>query len=309
MPRLHAAALFASLALLSTGSANAAPDSVAIPARDSLAISSGYIIGIGAGLSLGSVAVVTLWNDGLPKSLADIGLPAAFMPQPGDSLPLEFVIKKVPDMYNMVFPIALSAWKILPGCRYGASAAFSTITKKSISRIAATGDSTGRSISIVQGLGFHSVTLDFFYGAKIPERFFSVDGVSRTDFVIGVSASPYIALEKTADIGSTAHSDDARFSAVNDSVAAHCTEFNATGISFGWRTGISSLRPLSGSGGIETCISYAGFWSTRFKTGETSLVRAQLSPAASDPGKRVTYFSSRMEITFAFVRSLRRKNA
>jgi hypothetical protein len=282
-------------------------DSAKASSRDSFAINTGFFIGGGAGMSIGGMQVFTLWKDGLPGSLADFGLTDSSFKLAGDTLKLAFQSKKAPDVYNMMFPLSICIGRLADRHRYGAAVSFSMLSKnsQSIVNIGSDADFTGRRINISQSLGLYAITLDLLYGTAIPDRYFSIDGADRTDFIIGVSVSPFVGLSKIKSVSSPADtSSDPRLWALQDSIIHCLNSVSASGIALGWRIGIAKLRRLSKNGGIEGRISYYGTWSTLFRTRSRRLTEKEISVKSGAPERKVSYFSNRFEISFSLIRKL-----
>ena len=280
-------------------------DSAKIASRDSFDVRSGRILGGGAGLSLGGVQVFSLWKNGLPQSLADFGLQESSVRQIDDTLPLAFNTKESPDVYNMMFPLTISFSRLAKTHRFDAAVSFSMLSKSYTSSVSIGPDSAGRRIDISQNMGLYAITLDLLYGRAIPDRYFSIDGADRTDIFIGISVSPLIAVSKTNSISVPDIASDTRLSEARDSIANHLNSVSASGIAFGWRAGIAKLRHLSKNGGIEGRISCCGLWSTLFRTRSGTLTEGALNAKSGDAGRKVSYYSSRIEISFSLVRKIR----
>jgi hypothetical protein len=273
-------------------------------AKDSFNVRSATTVGVGIGLSLGGNRLFSLWEKGLPKSLADFGLNARSFVQGADTMPLTFAIKETPDVYNMTFPVAVSLTRLSSSSRWQAVVSFSWLSKDSRSTVTIGDDSVGRRIAITRSLGLYTVTLDLLYGRAIPERYFSITGADRTDIVIGISASPFIALRKSATAGFP--SGDARLSAASDSMASRLHPVSATGMAFGWRVGIVKLSRLSRHGGLDAGLTYSGLWSTLFRTRSGgTLTEQDISAGSVQDGTRVSYFSSRIDLFFSFINKVR----
>jgi hypothetical protein len=259
------------------------------------------IIGAGIGLSVGSIPVFSIWKNGLPQSLAGFGISSSSLGQPADSVPLAFFLKENPDIYNMVFPLSISFDRCFSQSRLGTALSFSLISKNYTSSIATAADSSLRRIDIRQQLSLYTLTLDLLYGRKIPARYFSVDGVDRTDAIIGISIAPLLALNKRSSIKS--NTSDPRFTSLADSLAKGANSFSSYGVAFGWRAGIMTLRRLSNQGGVEAGISYFGAWSGRFRTGEVPLLERQISNTGAE-GKEISSISHRIELSVSLVRKV-----
>jgi hypothetical protein len=259
------------------------------------------IIGAGIGLAVGSIPVFSLWKNGLPQSLAGFDLSASSFSLPADTVPLAFSIRENPDVYNMVFPLSISFDRCFSQSRFGTALSFSFISKKYTSSIATTADSSLRRVDIRQQLALYTLSLDLVYGRKIPNRYFSVDGVDRTDAIIGISIVPLVALNKTSSIKS--NTQDPRFTALADSLSKGVNSFSSYGVAFGWRAGIMTLRRLSNRGGVEAGISYFGAWSGRFRTSGAPLLENQVSKTGISQTE-LGSVSSRLELTVSFIRKV-----
>ena len=282
---------------------SAAADTALTNPKDSFDVHSAIILGAGAGLSLGSNPVFSMWERNLPASLADFGSPATQQNQTSNPLlALTFSARETPDIYNMMFPITLSISRLLPEYRYGITGAFSMASKVSKSAIIEGPDSLHRHIDISQGLDIYAFAFDVVYGRRIPERYFSIDGVDRTDIIVGASASPFIALKKSSSV--TASASDSILSAAKDSAVARQSAFSSSGIALGWRVGFLTVRRVSRVSGIEAGVSYYGLWSTRFRTNQGPLVEKEVNAVSTNPSKEVSYFSSRVEITVSLIHKI-----
>jgi hypothetical protein len=270
--------------------------------KDTLNVRSATVIGAGIGLSLGNNPVFSMWKASLPQTLTDFGYPANSTTTTPDPLALTFTVKEKADIYNMLFPLTLSFNRLYPTYRYGVAGSFSWISKTQKSTIIEGSDSLHRHIDIQQGLSLYAFTFDVLYGHAIPERYFSIDGVDRTDLVLGLSASPYLAIKSSTAIASSA--SDSILSAARDSIDTRQHPFSASGIGFGWRIGIITVRHVSRTGGIEAGISYFGMWSTRFRSSNGPLFNNEINPNTSGAPQEVSYYASRVEITISLVRKL-----
>jgi hypothetical protein len=275
-------------------------------AIDTFNVHDATFVGAGFGLSLGGFQLFSLWQDGLPNSLADFGLSGLSCAVPGDSQALTFAARESPDVYNMTFPVAIALGRFSSVNRYQAMLSFSWLNKtaRSTVEVGTDADSTGRRIIIANSFGMYTITLDLLYGRAIPEHYFSIDNGDRTDAMVGISASPFILLRKSNTVSYPA--SDRRLSAVNDSIEANLrSTFSASGIAVGWRMGIVRFRRLSKRGGFDAAITYAGRWSTLFRTNSGSILTEQeVNSRSGDPGKKVSFFSNSVEISFSLVQRL-----
>jgi hypothetical protein len=266
---------------------------------DSFPVFSSTIGAIGIGLSLGSLPVLKTWKNGLPFTINDFRLPAV-VDTAGDTAAVRFTVKQSPDIYNMMFPVTLSLSRLGANHRFGLSLSGAMLSKKFNAALEI--DSL-RSVSLEQSMRYYTVLAEFVYGARIPELYFSVDNIDRTDAIVGIAVAPYIGLHKSLQVTPSRSGDDA-LEAIRDSLIANENTFNAAGIAVAWRLGMVTLRKISKTGGIETTLSYQGLWCTRFKTSHETLDYGTIDPDASEPDAEVTYFSNRFDITISLIRRL-----
>jgi hypothetical protein len=263
-------------------------DSTKAAIRDSFNVRAGTILGGGVGLSIGSIKVFTLWNNGLPQSLADLGLKDTSFRRAGDTLLLTFTTKQAPDVYNMTFPLAVGLGRLSAAHRCEAAVSFSMLSKNFRSAVAvgSASSSGGRIIDISQSIRLYAVTLDLLYGKAIPERYLTIAGADRTDGIAGVSLTPFVGVSTTTGISAPVPSD-LRLQAVRDSVARGLHQVSASGIAFGWRMGIAKMRHLSKNGCIEGRLCYCGAWTTAFRKTGGMLTEKEIGSKSNDPDKRV----------------------
>jgi hypothetical protein len=267
--------------------------------QDSFSVFSSSIGGIGVGLSLGSLPPLKSWKDGLPKALADVGLSAGMVDDTGDTVQLQYKVKESPDDYNMMFPLSISFGRLSANHRFSALFTFAMLSKK---YNAAVEVDSSRNVTVGQRMRYFSLMFELNYGTRIPERYFSVDKVDRTDAIIGIGLSPLIALKKSSSI--KRNSSDALLETVADSISGRQSSFSASGIALAWRLGMVTLRRVSKTGGIEAGLSYQGLWCTRFTTPGGTLRFGDITMKSSTAEKSVSWFSSRFDITISLIHRL-----
>jgi hypothetical protein len=248
---------------------------------------------------VGSVPLFALWEKGLPRTLADLSLADSSFALPGDSSKLSFSVKESPDVYNMVFPVFISFGRFTPDHRFGGGVSFAMLSKKFTSSIRCGSDTAAR-LDVKQRFSLYTVSLDLVYGWKIPERYFSVDGVDRTDAVLGLSVAPLAILNKSSSFPSTNVST--RLDVTADSLPARVNSFSACGIAIGWRAGIVTVKKASASGGFEAGLAYSGIWQGRFRTDISTAINERDVSRRGSPHKAAANISHRMEMTVAMVR-------
>ncbi|MBN2037205.1 MAG: hypothetical protein JW768_10720 [Chitinispirillaceae bacterium] len=266
---------------------------------DSFDVFSGMTLGAGVAMSLGSMPVLNLWKNGLPERVDELGLNAAFTDDAGDTVSFQYRIKERPDIYNMTFPLTLSVSRLREWHRLSAAVSFSMLAKSFYATAEA---DTLRRIDIKQSMRYYAVVCELLYGRRIPEYYFLVDRVQRTDAIAGIAVAPFIGLRKSSSANATV--PDAPFGEACDSIAASLNSFSSRGIALSWRLGICMLRRASKNGGIETTLSYQGLWCIRFTTNNGELRNRDIHRASDDPESGVSWFSNRFDITFALVRKI-----
>ncbi|MBN2189183.1 MAG: hypothetical protein JW699_07000 [Chitinispirillaceae bacterium] len=279
--------------------------SATLSTADSFDVNTGLYLGGGVALTIGGAPVFTLWQDGLPASLADLRLSdTSFMLAggPGDTLKLAFNTQKSPDVYNMMFPLSVSFGRLAGKNRYAAALTFTMLSKNARFTVG-TGSAADSLVDVNHSMGLYAVTLDLLYGRSVPDRYFSIDKSDRTDLLAGVSVSPFIGISKTASTDAAPDSSP-RLSAVSDGLSQGMTSVSASGISFGWRLGIAKMRRLSKKGGLEGRLCWCGTWSAAFSTPDGKLTEKDISPKSGAPDRKVSYFSNRFEISVALIRKL-----
>lgn len=269
------------------------------PALDSFSVVSDWYVGIGAGLSLGSLPPLGNWKAGLAVTLADAGLPERMIDVNGDTVALRFTVKENPDAYNMMFPVAVSAGRMTADHRFGMSLAFAMLTKNWNATVEL--DSL-RSVTIAERMRYLSLYFAFDYGTRIPEQYFSVDKVDRTDAVIGLGVAPLIGLSKS--FSHATHGDDPVLASIADTLSSHWNAFDASGIALVWRIGITTVRRASLRGAVEAGLHYQGSWCTRFRSAGTILTVGDINAESLEPQTPVSWFSSRFEITLSLLRKI-----
>ena len=273
-------------------------------AADTFRAGSGGVIGVGIGLSLGNMSVFPLWEDGLPKTLIDLRLNDSSFAVPDDTSRLAYALRQSPDIYNMMFPIRVFYGRLFPDHRLTASLSFAALSKEYDARLSMINpvDSL-RYLDIRQTLDLYSFTARLTWGVRIPERYFSVDNIDRTDALIGISASPWVSLRRSSTIGAPPASDS-RLQELYSSILPQIGSFSAKGMAIGWHAGIATIHHSSAHSGIEAEITYSGLWYTRFRTGSGTLTEGALARSSINPGKTVSSYSNRIEISISVIRKI-----
>ena len=273
----------------------------------------GFMIGIGAGWSLGDFSVLNIWKKSLPGSLQNFGIDAySFRVEPDTTLPdslweadtaqLKYQVKEKPNDYNMVFPIKLSFYKVRENDRFSASLSFMLVSKKFKASVFAVDDSLDRRVDIREKMVLYSLAVEAMYGHKIPERYFSINGVERSDFVAGIGIAPLVSLKTSSS--TKLYSDDLRISAVNDSIVGALDKLTSYGISLSFRAGISTIRKLESNSALEIWISYNLNWYNYFYSNNKRIFFSDIDRYTKN-NKELSFLSNRFEITFSLLRNVK----
>ncbi len=271
----------------------------------------GYYAGIGAGWSLGSLDAVKLWQYTLPDSLYDLHLNDPFLVRlpdtksadsvlhAGDTAHLHFSIKDKPSIYNMTFPITFSFTNFREFDRFTTSITLAFFSKNQKSSIYLLNDSLNRRVDLKQNFLFYTISLNLLYAKKIPPIYFSVDGVNRTDFFLGLTLTPLTRLKTTNSI--KRYSNDPRTIGIEDTIRSRLITTDSYGISSSIRTGITTIKQLS-TGALEIGLNYSLTWNGYFFHNGERIKRGALYSSDSDANKPLSFFSNRFEINISLLR-------
>ena len=278
----------------------------------------GIYAGIGIGWSLGGFNPEQLWTRTLPATLIDLHLnDTTLVVKPdttqsdlllriGDTSQLRFAIKDKPNTYNMTFPISLLLTKYRKDDRFSTALAFSFYSKNQKSSVSMLNDSLSRRIDLRQKFLLYHLSLHFMYAKRIAPIYFSIDGIDRTDFLLGISITP---LMKIKTSGSTKRfSDDYRTIGIEDTIKKRLLNSESNGFSMSIRTGISTTQRFS-SGALEIDLLYSLSWNDYFYHNGTRVNRGTLNKNDLEADKTLSFLSNRIEISFSLLRkSSRNKN-
>lgn len=273
----------------------------------------GYYAGIGAGWSLGSLDAVRLWQYTLPDSLHDLHLKDPFLVRlpdaksadsvlrAGDTSNLHFSIKDKPSIYNMTFPITFSFTNLREFDRFTTSITLAFFSKNQKSSIYLLSDSLNRRVDLRQNFIFYTLSLNFLYAKRIPPIYFSVDGVNRTDFFLGLTLTPLTRLKTTNSI--KRYSDDSRTIGIDDAIRSSLITTDCYGISSSIRMGIATIKQLS-TGALEIGLNYSLAWNGYFFHDGERIKRSALYSSDLDANKPLSFFSNRFEINISLLRHI-----
>ncbi len=287
-----------------------------IPPPDSIRPSNGLFLGFGAGVTLGNLPLLPLWNSSLPDSLTKLGLNEnSFNVTADTSLPdslqiadtsmLAFRIKEHPSVYNMTFPLKLSISRIKDKSIFRASLIYSLIYKNQKSIVFAADDTLNRRIDMKQKLFLHSAALEVNYGLKISPQYFSIESIEKSYFFIGLGISPVLYLKSIMDIDNK--SEDLRMQQVENSIRESSKNLSAIGTTFTFKTGVSAIRRLSSNGVAEISLCYTLNWFDYFYNKGNRLQKSNISGSIEDKGD-LSFLSNRFEISISLYRQFSGKS-
>lgn len=236
--------------------------------------------GIGMGWEFGSMPVYDQWNKGLPSMITD-----TVTILNGDFIfKLPLTIKEKPSVFNVSFPISLSATPLVRKNGFlTVSAEFYWMAKTFKASLVR--DSNRTYLSMEKKLIILSPAVGFAYSYIIPEKYFTISKAQQSSFVWGLSASPYVLLREKISI------DPGAATSAN----------NYAGVSVSWRVGLLTLRMLSPRGGLISEFVYTGSWNGRFMHDDRHVTNSFIDPSDSHPDERLAYFSTRFRLSFTFI--------
>jgi hypothetical protein len=243
--------------------------------------------GVGIGWGLGSFPVLTQWQNAVPDSAG------AILPLNPDTL--GFTITEPVNTYNILFPIYLS---YTPFVYSRSSVAFEGsffFIDKSL-QATLQHDTSLEKINYQQSMTCYGFTAGVFYRRQIGERYFRIEKVDKTCFILGVSVLPYFHLSKSESISAADVSDS-----VISAARARLQNFHAWGMGGAWRIGISTQQSLSQTSGMEISLSYIGRYAGEFRKNGAYLLNKDIDPSAENPGSKLSSLSSTVEIRLDFL--------
>jgi hypothetical protein len=292
------------------------------PAKDTLSskkiikdtsFDSGVYAGIGIGWSLGKFDAEQLWERTLPSTLIDLHLKDTTLVIPpgttntgsslsnGDSSLLRFSIKDKPSSYNMTFPISISLTKYRKGDRFTGALAFSLFSKNQKSSVSMLNDSLSRRIDLRQKFLLYSLSLHFMYSKRISPIYFSIDGIDRSDLLLGLSITPLMRMKTTGSTKRYSDADDSRIIGIEDTIKKQLLNNNSYGFGMSIRTGISTTQQYS-TGALQIDLLYTLSWNDYFYNNGNRVHRGTLNKNDPEPDRTLSFLSNRLEINFSLLR-------
>jgi hypothetical protein len=241
----------------------------------------------GFGWDLGSFPLFSEWKNGLPDSAQSI------VKKSIDTL--SFSVREPVDPYNITFPITVSYTPyVFSKSSVGFEGSFFYIGKSLLATLIS--DTPAGRIDYSLTMNCWGVSAGVLYRHGIDERYFSIDKVDRTSFLIGLGAIPYLRINKNGSLSSSGLPDS-----VVSAAQATVRNFSAHGIGLVWRIGITAQRAFSRGSGMEVSISYVGRYAGYFKKGNASLINRDINALSSYPEGKFSMFSNMVEIRLEFL--------
>ena len=278
---------------------------------DTTVIADGNYFAFGAGWSLGSFELLSLWENAQPDSLHHLGLADTSFRIPFDSAAdngdltdtalLTYSIKEAPAVYTMSFPLHLSFLAIRGATRMGFSVSGSWMRKVFTSTIAAANDTLARKVDFKESINIYSLFLSFVWGRSIPEQYFTIEGVERSCFTAALDISPLIAVNIRRKATTSAPGE--RFANVRQAIAEPSSRFMHGGAA-ALRLGITMLKRLNAASATDFGVWYSIQGYGYFLDDGNRVGFTDIDPASSRKDRPLYWVSNRLELTFSLMHRL-----
>lgn len=282
--------------------------------EDTLSLT-GWHLGFGIGLSLGSLPVLKLWEKSLPLSLESFGLePQSFIRTDtssdtlsfGDTSLLAFTEIEAPTIYNITFPLMVSIIRFRENDRFISSLGFSHISKQQKTTVFSRDDTTGSRVDIRNKLRFYSLTIDLTYSLQIPPEYFSINEFDRTGFFIGCGVSPLVSVSTIYKTDSHFDRQNERMIDIEKSIVERSGSFTCYGLSAFLKAGISTVRRLTARQSMEISVSWSLNKYDYFRSNGNDVLKKEINHGHEDNTK-LSFLSNRLDISFSLLRRLKHK--
>jgi hypothetical protein len=282
--------------------------------EDTLSLT-GWHLGFGIGLSLGSLPVLKLWEKSLPLSLESFGLePQSFIRTDtssdtlsfGDTSLLAFTEIEAPTIYNITFPLMVSIIRFRENDRFISSLGFSHISKQQKTTVFSRDDTTGSRVDIRNKLRFYSLTIDLTYSRQIPPEYFSINEFDRTGFFIGCGVSPLVSVSTIYKTDSHFDRQNERMIDIEKSIVERSGSFTCYGLSAFLKAGISTVRRLTARQSMEISVSWSLNKYDYFRSNGNDVLKKEINHGHEDNTK-LSFLSNRLDISFSLLRRLKHK--
>jgi hypothetical protein len=285
------------------------------PPSDSTGVKDGRYLAAGIGWSLGSFELLSLWENALPDSLAHLGLSATSFSVPFDSslnnsesvdtALLTFAIKEAPVVYTMSFPVRIGMVRLRGNNRFGFSVSGSWMRKLFTATIAAKADSLIQKVDFKESINVYSLFCSFLWGHRIPEEYFSIDGVGRSYFTAALDVSPLIAVTIRRTAATAA--PGTRFTEVKNHIATPPSRFLHGGAA-AVRLGLTMVRRLNASSATDFGIWYSIQGYGYFHEKGNRVYFTGIDPSATRKERPLFWISNRLELSFSLLHSRKRND-
>ena len=287
--------------------ADAKPDTVVKP---------GKYYGLGAGLSLGSIPLFTLWKDALPDSLSRLGITPSFgRGDTSDTENLNYRTIEAPEEFNVFIPFQLSIYSIKENSSASVGLSFFYNAKQFQAEIIPNNE-TDRWVNIYETMKFYSISIEASWQAAIPPEYFSLKGSQKTFVSLALGVSPIQYITRYGEAIPTPAKGDARMASVADTAAKNMLpKFFANGASASWRVGISSLKSLTNGNALEMGLYYSGAYSGHFYRDGKKIMNSAIQPIGIGedetdnplPDNPLSFFSNRIEFKVTYLIPVKRE--
>ena len=268
------------------------------------------MIGLGAGMSIGSIPLFTLWQSSLPDSMRLLGLTPDFGidKSSGDSMNLKYVVTETPEQFNIILPLTLSIYNIKNDRIASLGVSFFYTGKQFQSKIYPELDTLNRHINIDEKLSLYSLSLEAGYQKAIPPQYFSIKGSQQTFFSVSLAASPFNLFTRSSKIKTSVPQSDERMQAVADSARKNFSHLSSNGKALSWRLGLTTVKRYGDGGALEMGLFYGGSYSALFYNDGSRTAKSQIYIAENEKDKNLAFLQSRIELRITLLRSLKRKD-
>ncbi|MDR0307315.1 MAG: hypothetical protein LBI42_10840 [Chitinispirillales bacterium] len=279
--------------------------------RESKFKGSETLLGVGAGMSIGSIPLFTMWKNSLPDSIVHMGIPIDFGKNEltGDTAALRYTITNSPEEFNVILPVNLSVYNIKNDRIATLGLSFFYTSKQFQSMIFPYLDTLNRRVNIDEKLHFYSLSLEAGYQKAISPAFFSIDGSQKTLFSLYLAASPLNFFKRNGSVKTSVPKNDERIHSVADSVREKFSYISANGSSLSWRLGFTTLKRYSDKGGLETGLFYGGSYNALFYNKGSRIAKSKIFTAENESDKNLSFLQSKIELRVTLLRSIRNTGA
>jgi hypothetical protein len=239
----------------------------------------------GVGFLLGSNDLFSKWQQALPDSVNKI--------IPITPLSWKLIIKEPVNSYNISFPFRVSYYPFIFDKTSIGIDGFLVYFGKSFNA-QLNKDSLSGSLFYTQSLNTFSLSLGIIYKYELNEKYFSIDGTNKTNFVLGAYFLPLYFISKKISIKSNNAPDS-----IVTSAQTLCENIKANAFGGSFRVGISSQKILSKNSGLEFSLSYVGNYIGNF-WGDKVIYKKEINSLWQNPQEKISFISHSIELGVLF---------